>query len=313
MLLSCSKCKKIPVVFRRDYSGENLCKPCFMKSIENKTLHSISRYSMIRYGERIAVGVSGGKDSLALLYILKKISKNNNNNELIAVTIDEGIEEYRDESISLVKNFCKKIDVPYQIYTYKDLFGSSMDEAIINRPSKKFSSCSICGTFRRRAIDIAAESVGADVVATAHNLDDYIQTFMINLLSGDVSRIGWMYPEPIEYQNGLKKIKPFVDIYENEIVFYAFNADIEFQTDQCPYMNESIRSSFRLFFNELEKNHPGIKYNCYNSINKLSKIIKEVNMGKDVKKSCLNCGGISTDAICSVCKMIDIIDKNSMK
>ena len=88
---TCNKCNKRPVVFNRLYSGEVLCKSCFIQSIEKKTLHTISRYSMINYGQRVAVGVSGGKDSLVLLYILKKISKNNNN-DIIAITIDEGIE-----------------------------------------------------------------------------------------------------------------------------------------------------------------------------------------------------------------------------
>lgn len=268
---------------------------------------------MIKYGERIAVGVSGGKDSLTLLYILKKISKKNNHNEIIAITIDEGIEDYREESISIVKNFCKKIDVPWRIFSYKELFGSTMDEAMSNRPSKKVSSCSMCGTFRRRAIDVAAKAVKADVIATAHNLDDHIQTFMINLFSGDVDRIGWMYPEPVEYDHGLKKIKPFVEIYESEIVFYAFNLNIEFQSDQCPYMQESIRSDFREFFNVLEKTHPGIKYNCYNSVNKLSKIVKNSGKPLDVKQNCVNCGGISTNEICSVCKTIFLLDTNKIK
>ena len=267
---------------------------------------------MINYGQRVAVGVSGGKDSLVLLYILKKISKNNNN-DLVAITIDEGIEGYRDESLTIVKDFCNELDVPFKIFSYKDLFGSSMDEAIIKRPSKKVSSCSICGTFRRRALDVAAVSMQSDILATAHNLDDHLQTFLINLFSGDVGRIGWMYPQPITYQNGLKKIKPLVELYENEIVFYAFHMGIEFQADECPYMNESIRSDFRVFFNDLEKIHPGIKYNCFNSMNKLSKIIKNSDNDKQIKNACLNCGGISTDEICSVCKTVLMLDMNKKK
>ncbi len=284
-----------------------------MQSIEHKTLNTISKYSMISYGEQIAVAVSGGKDSLTLLSVLKKILKKSNRNDIIAITVDEGIEDYRDESIYIVENHCKKIEIPFKIFSYKELFGISMDEAMLKRPSRKTSSCSMCGTFRRRAIDMAAKSVGADVVATAHNLDDHIQTFMINLFSGDIDRIGLMHPTstPLEYDGGLKKIKPFLELYENEIVFYAFNSEIEFQADECPYMNESIRSDFRTFFNGLEKLHPGIKYNCYSSVNKLSKLIHNAhqqNSSPYVRKTCLKCGNISNNEVCSVCKTIFLLE-----
>ena len=76
MLVLCNKCKTDSAVFKRHYSGETLCKTCFLSSIESKTLHAISKYNMIGYGESVAVGVSGGKDSLSLLSILKKILKN---------------------------------------------------------------------------------------------------------------------------------------------------------------------------------------------------------------------------------------------
>jgi uncharacterized protein (TIGR00269 family) len=129
-------------------------------------------------------------------------------------------------------------------------------------------------------MDIMAESVGADVVATAHNLDDHLQTFLINLLSGDFERIGWMYPEPVQYgSNCLKKVKPFVEIYEHEIVFYALLRDIPFQSDQCPYMKESIRTGIREFLNNLESNHSGVKYNAFNTMTKISKALKEYTGG----------------------------------
>src|ERR671925_309455 len=197
----CSKCGSSQSVFHRAYSGEYLCRKCFLRSIEEKVAKAISKYSMIEYGDRVAVGVSGGKDSLSLLYVLKKLFDlhPNNGNELVAVTIDEGIKGYRDESLQIVKDFCAQLGVESKVLSYKSLFGVDMDEAMIKRPSEKMSSCSICGTFRRRAIDIAAETVGADIVATAHNMDDQLQTFMINLLAGDVESIGWIYPESVQY------------------------------------------------------------------------------------------------------------------
>jgi uncharacterized protein (TIGR00269 family) len=307
----CSKCRKRESIYHRAYSGEYLCKKCFIKTIENKTARTISKFSMIKNNDRIAVGVSGGKDSLSLLYILKRIIDDhaNRNNELVAVTIDEGINGYRDESLQIVKDFCSELKVESKVLSYKTIFGISMDEAMMHRPSEKMTSCSMCGTFRRRAIDIAAETLDADVIATAHNMDDQLQTFMINLVAGDIERIGWMHPQPVEYGNGMRKIKPFVEIYEYEIAFYALQCNIPFQSEECPYMNESIRSEMREFFNKLEKIHPGIKYNTYSSMMKISETMRG-GLRSEYKK-CSNCARDSSCDLCSVCKTITMLMPSS--
>ncbi len=298
-------------MYFRAYSGESLCKKCFVQSIEDKAARSMSKYSMLKkYGERVAIGVSGGKDSLSLLFVMKRIfeSHNRSKDDLIAVTIDEGIKGYRDESLEIVKNFCSQLGVQSKIVSYSDLFGVSMDEAMVLRPpEKKMSSCSICGTFRRRAIDLAAESVGADVVATAHNMDDQLQTFMINLLAGDIERIGWIYPEPVEYAGGMKKIKPFVELYEHEIAFYALQREIPFQSEECPYMNESIRTDLREFFNKMEGEHPGIKNNAYASMMKVSERLRSSFTGPRGDWKCTLCGRDSTRDVCSVCKTRNLL------
>ena len=132
----CRKCQKIESVYHRVYSGEYLCKKCFMRSIENKTAKTISRYSMIGYGDRVVVGVSGGKDSLSLLYVLKMLFDQhpNNGNELVGITIDEGIKGYRDESLQIVKDFCQQLGVESKVLSYKSLFEVDMDEAKGVRP-----------------------------------------------------------------------------------------------------------------------------------------------------------------------------------
>jgi cytoplasmic tRNA 2-thiolation protein 1 len=305
----CTKCQKEESLYYRVHSGEYLCKKCFVRSIESKAAKTISKYSMIEYGDKVAVGVSGGKDSLSLLYVLKMLFDQhpNNGNELVAVTIDEGIKGYRDESLQIVKDFCAQLRIESKILSYQSLFGIDMDQAMIQRSSQKISSCSICGTFRRRAIDIAAETVEADVVATAHNMDDQLQTFMINLLAGDVERIGWIYPEPVQYtQTGMKKVKPFVEIYEYDIAFYALQRGIPFQSEECPYMNESIRTDLREFFNRLERDHPGIKYNAYSSMTKISKVLRSSMPSPETNK-CSRCGRVSTGDVCSVCRTLSIL------
>lgn len=276
-----------------------------MRSIEQKTSKTMSKYSMLNYNDKIAVAVSGGKDSLSLLYIMKRILDSRHRaTDLIAITIDEGIRGYRDESLKIVQEFCSNIHVPSKVLSYKEIFGIDMDEAIKLRSAEKMTSCSICGTFRRRAMDIAAEAVGANVVATAHNLDDQVQSFMINILAGDVERIGWTYPEPVMYgTNKLKKIKPFVELYEQEIVFYALQRSIPFQAEECPYMHESIRTDLRQFLNKFENEHPGIKYNIYNSTTKISKAVRS-GMKTAGARVCSICRRECTSEICAACNTI---------
>lgn len=254
---------------------------------------------MIRNGDIVGVAVSGGKDSLSLLHVLDKMSLSHNF-KLKAITIDEGIPGYRDEALTIVNDFCAKLGVEHNVYSYEELFDTTLEQALEIRDNEKISSCSICGILRRRAIDFGAKDLGVDVVATGHNLDDTLQTFIINLLSGDTNKIGWMSPDTSS--NRTRKIKPFCEIYENEIVFYAFTNDIPFQSEECPHMNEGIRTEIRNFLNSLENDHSGIKNNMYKSIMKIISSLKDVNNKQ--WKICSKCGNECTSEICSACSTL---------
>jgi uncharacterized protein (TIGR00269 family) len=302
--MKCDRCENI-AGYSRKYSGENFCSECFSDSILRKTAKTISKYNMIKNDELVCVAVSGGKDSLALLSILEQMSKNHNF-RLEVVTIDEGIPGYRNEALEIVNNFCSKINVKYSVYSYKELFDLTLDDALNLRESEKMSSCSICGTLRKRAIEHAAKEIGADVIATGHNLDDNLQSFVINLLSGDTNKIGWMGPDTSK--NTLRKIKPFCEIYESEIVFYAFTNQIPFQTEPCPHMNEGIRTEIREFLNSLETHHSGIKNNFFKSSLKISELVKDSNYKE--KRICPNCGKECTGKICAVCNLVLKLNEN---
>ena len=296
--MKCDKCENTAVYSRR-YSGENLCSQCFSNSILHKAAKTISKYKMIKNNELVCVGVSGGIDSLVLLDILNKMSKTHNF-RIFAVTIDEGIPGYRDEALKIVENFCTQLNIQHKTFSYKKIFDLTLTESLELRNDQKLSSCSICGTFRRRALDHAAKTINADTIATGHNLDDNLQTFLINILSGDAKKIGWMDPDTSS--NKVRKIKPLSEIYESEIVFYAFTNNLPFQTEPCPHMNEGIRTEIREFLNSLELNHDGIKNNMYRTILKISQFMNESNHKE--KRMCLVCGNQCTSRICSVCNML---------
>jgi len=296
--MRCRRCDDA-AVFTRRYSGESLCSRCFTDSVMRKTARTISRYKMIGNGDLVAVAVSGGKDSLALLHILDQMSRSHNF-RIHAVTVDEGIAGYRDEALGIVSDYCRGLGVQYSVFSYKDVFDFTLDEALGQRGDDRTSSCAICGTLRRRVMDHAAREVGAGVIATAHNLDDGLQTYLINMLSGDVGRIGWTVPGPDG--SGLRKIKPFMEIYEEEIVFYAFTNQIPFQTEPCPHMGEGVRTEIREFLNSLERQHAGIKNGLYRSLVKVSRAVRESD--SKIRAICDSCGAECTGKTCSVCRIV---------
>lgn len=295
-------------VFFRAYNGESLCAYCFNDSIFDKVKRTISRYDMLHYRDKVAVALSGGKDSTSLLYILCRIMKGHGS-ELFALTIDEGIEGYREESVRNAERVATELGVTHVICSYKEFFGFSLDEALVERTKRmvRTTSCAVCGPLRRRSIDRAAEKLGANVVATAHNLDDVLQTFYINLHSGDTERIRWLDPSYKHNRSEfrLRRIKPMMEIYEEELAFFAYLNKLPFQSESCPYMNEGIRTEIRLYLNDLERKHPGVKYSTLKTVLHIASSMQlEDGTSKKVVQ-CEKCGSVSTGRICSVCHTLN--------
>ncbi|MGQ9469560.1 MAG: TIGR00269 family protein [Nitrososphaerales archaeon] len=301
--MRCIKCGN-RAIYHRAYSGEKLCNSCFCSSIVEKVKRTIAKYDLLKHGDAIGVAVSGGKDSLTLLKILNELCMPHAS-EIFAITIDEGISGYREEAVEICKNLTEELNIPHYVFSFKELYGFSLDNAIKLRKSK-VSACSICGILRRRALDIAAKELKVNVMATAHNLDDIIQTFIINLLNGDMDRIGWLNPTiKSRSEFFVRRVKPLMEIYEKEIAMYAFLNDTPFQTVTCPYMSEGIRSEIRSMMNALEEEHPGIKYSTLNSAIRLSQklIVDEREL-----KTCKACNFPSSSDLCSVCKIVEMIN-----
>ena len=245
-------------------------------------------------GDRVGVAVSGGKDSLSLLKMLHGLS-GGSDYELVALTVDEGVAGYRDEAITNVRTLCDELGVELVLVSYSGLYGFSLDQALDWKDERELSSCSICGVFRRRAIDEAAAKAKVDVVATAHNLDDYVQTFMMNLLHGDVDRLGWLDPSTHDDSFPVRRVKPFTEVYEEEIALYAYLSKIPFQSASCPYMHEGLRSEVRDYLNELEAKHPGMKHVLLNSALEVASRLADSGTSKPTVP-CANCGKPSSRA-----------------
>jgi cytoplasmic tRNA 2-thiolation protein 1 len=299
---SCSACKRNPAYYKREYEGTFLCKSCFRESLERKVRRTISQWDMLNPQDHVAVAVSGGKDSLTLLMILHKLAKRFPRTRITAVTVDEGIAGYREEAVNLAQRYCKEMGITHEIVSFEDLFGYSLDD-FLKEKQERMTACSYCGVWRRKAINLAAKKVGATKIATAHNLDDIVQTYMLNLFQGDAERFVRFSPV-LKDPRGffLTRVKPFCEIPEREIVMYGYAEDLQFQTASCPYMTEALRNELRSILNKLELAHPGLTFSAYRAMLKL-RTLSEPNLEPSHLQSCKSCGEPTPFEICEACKM----------
>jgi len=302
----CTVCKRREAFFFRPYSGEKLCRKCFVSSIEEKVRATIAKYKMLKFDDRIAVAVSGGKDSVSLLHVLAEIERGYPKTSLVAITVDEGIKGYRDEALENAAENCKKLGVEHHVVSFKKLYGYRLDEIVrsLKQKDKKSTPCAYCGVLRRKALNIAARSLKADKLATAHTLDDETQTILLNIFHGDVLRIAREKPITDEAHPKLvQKIKPFCEIPEKETTLYAYIRKIKFQSMPCPYASEALRNDARAMLNRMEEKHAGIKFTIFKSIDRIRPALEEV-ASKEGLRECSECGEPTSEKICKTCQML---------
>lgn len=312
MASTCTRCQSAEAIYVKRYSGEKLCIKCFCHSLENKVKKTLSKYGMLSFEDRIAVGVSGGKDSMALLHILVKLEKEFPKAQLKAITIDEGISGYRAEALKLAREHCCSLGVEHVVVSFKDLFEYSLDELIEILHETKIhdqglTPCAYCGVLRRRALNAAARDNQATKLATAHNLDDETQTIFLNILHGNPMRLVRSKPVSNSIHSGfVRRIKPFCEILEKEIALYAYLKKIEFQSKPCPYSQTALRNDIRTLVNTMEQKHPGLKYTAYRSAEKLRAAIESAATLKKLA-SCKVCGEPTTTQTCQPCTMLNTL------
>ncbi|GBC70537.1 tRNA 2-thiocytidine biosynthesis protein TtcA [Candidatus Calditenuaceae archaeon HR02] len=293
----CDVCKGAQPIYRQVYSGVSFCDSCFKKSVEKRVRKTISRYSLLREDDRILVAVSGGKDSLSLLKILAKIEKTYPRASLVAVSIDEGIPGYRDEALRLAADMCRRLGVEHRVYTFEDLFGVGLTEAMSRGILSRLGlgACSLCGVWRRKAISLAARELKATVVATAHTLDDIVQTYLMDILRGEFPKA------PIGLRregNGIiPRVAPLRLIPEEEVVLYAYLSRVPFQETPCPNAQNSQRDLVRTFLAQFESRYPGSLFAALKTIE--SRIVPR----EEALTPCQVCGEPASKTICRACEL----------
>ena len=311
----CSKCNDRRAVLKRPKDGSRICKECFFATFEDEIHRTIIDNRLFHAGDRIAVGASGGKDSTVLIHVLDLLNRKYNYNiDIQLVSVDEGIHGYRDDSLKTVKRNQQQYGLPLTIVSYEDLYNGWTMDRVVSTIGKK-NNCTFCGVFRRQALDRGAAKVSANLIATGHNADDIAETVIMNLLRGDISRLGRCCDIVTPgLGSAIRRCKPFKYTYEKEIVMYAYLKKLDYFSTECIYSPEAYRGFARAYIKDLERIRPSSIIDIIRSGEQLH-IHEEVkapiqrmpleNVSSFYVENCQLCGFISSNTVCKACKMLD--------
>ena len=294
--MKCQLCRNDAVIYQK-YSGAHFCGKHFIADVERKIKRDIRKFKMVEKGDRIAVALSGGKDSTVLLYVLHRIFHERKDLELSAITIDEGINGYREHTLAHAENLTRELGIPHVIRSFREGFGVSLDEL---KRTKEHAACTMCGVLRKNLLNRTAREIGADKLAVGHNLDDEAQTLMMNYLRGDVDRLKRMLPN-VKQPGLVMRIKPLRSIPEKEVALYGFLKDLPVSTDECPYAGEALRNEIREMLNNYEVNHPGTKYSLLGGFETIS---ESLHSPDTQIATCRICGEPGSEAVCKTCGLL---------
>lgn len=312
--MSCNLCDTKPVY--KLLNGQKLCKFCFIKYFENKVFKTIRKFNLFEIDDKLVVAVSGGKDSITVLYLTQKYLKRKNlEKNVVALVINEGIEGYRDKTIEFLEGFCKDIGVELHIESYRKSYGKSLDDSIktIQKKELNISPCNLCGTFRRNALNTAARNLGATKVVTGHNLDDEAQNVMLNIFKNNFKILARLGPDNGVVKDGLfiPRVKPLYLCTEKEVRLYTIMKGFDVGYDECPYSQGSFRQNIAEMLNKLEDEHKGVKHSIVNFYLETRESLGQSYLdeyGSSVTY-CSKCGEPSQKKICNTCEMKEIISE----
>ena len=264
----------------------------------------IDDYSLIKEGELIAVALSGGKDSVLTLHALKNYQQYLDF-DLVAISVDEGIEGYRQHGIDAAVQNANDLGVELVQKSFKEDEGFSLDDIY----SDFKSACIPCGVFRRNILNKTAYELGAVKIATGHNLDDEIQSFLMSFARGDTIKFSKFGPElDVIHPKLVPRIKPLWNTPEKEVGMWAVLNNINIHLDECPYSHLSLRAKIKEFLNVSEDKYPGVKTNVMNSF------IEMLDFENDFEahlNECEVCGEPTSSNICKACELKDLILQNT--
>ncbi|WP_338741313.1 tRNA 2-thiolation protein NcsA [Haloplanus salilacus] len=319
--MDCDRCGR-EAVMHAAYSGAHLCEDHVRESVEKRVRRRIREDGLLpsdaspETPQTWVVGLSGGKDSVVLTHILEETFGRDPRVELVALSIHEGIEGYRDESLDACRELTEDRDLRHEVVSYADELGVRMDD-VVEKDPEDMAACAYCGVFRRDLLESYAEALDADKLLTGHNLDDEAQTALMNFFEGDLKQMAKHFDASLgpfdrraESDHFVPRAKPLRDVPEKEVALYAHLADLPAHITECPHASEAYRGEIRDLLLGMEENHPGTRHSImagYEELAELAARRYRDDGGTDLGE-CDRCGSSTGGRICRKCRLVESIE-----
>lgn len=226
-----------------------------LQKLYSYTRRAIEQYNMIEENDKIAIGVSGGKDSLTLLYALsglKRFYPKSFQLEAISVDLGFGIQDF-----SQIQKLCDELDIPLHIV-------STEINQIVFVERKESNPCSLCAKMRKGALNDKAKELGCNKIAYAHHKDDIIETMLLSLIYE--GRFHSFAPVTYLDRMELYVIRPFLFISESEIIGFQNKMQLPVAKNPCPADGHTKREYVKNLLKQLNLENPGVKERMFSAI-----------------------------------------------
>jgi len=233
----------------------------YKKRIWSKFIKAIKDFDMIQDNDKIAIGISGGKDSLMLLHLFMELKKDKSKNfDFIPISLNPG---FKDEDLVSLKNYFEMLDIDYKI------FDTNIWQVVFEDRNEK-NPCSLCAKMRRGILYKRAEELGCNKLALGHHFDDIVETVLINMFySGSIKT---MLPKIKSSKGNFDLIRPMAYIAEKSIESYIKANNIPVMKYECKLTARKPdykRLEIKNMLTQLEKINPNIKKSIFNSISNI--------------------------------------------
>lgn len=226
-----------------------------MQKLMSQVRKCVRDYNMLEPGDRVVAGVSGGKDSLALLRLMAELRDHSPVPfSLHAVTLDMGYEEM---DFSPVAELCARLKVPYTVK-------QTQIREIVFDIRKEENPCALCAKLRRGILNDAALELGANKVALGHHYDDAIETFLLSMIYE--GRLSSFLPVTYMDRTGLTLIRPMLYLHEKTISNFVTRENLPVVHNPCPADKNTKREDVKALLYELEGRYPGLKDNIFGGL-----------------------------------------------